>query len=117
MSQLNDAMDGGDPDAIRQALCDPRLQLENFDEKNLTHYVTLLQKKREEKAKVLCLRVWRHNYGWAQRIEYLNTRFDCNDSETIIVGIGSKCSSVGFQSQCSSYRTVFCILLAFYCCV
>lgn len=52
MSSLNDAMDGDDLEAIRQALCDPRLQLENFEEKNLTHYVTLLQKKRAEKAKV-----------------------------------------------------------------
>lgn len=67
MSQLNDAMDGGDADAIRRALCDPRLQLENFDEKNLTHYVALLQKRREEKAKVLHLRVWRQNYCLAQQ--------------------------------------------------
>nr|XP_039271363.1 ras GTPase-activating-like protein IQGAP1 isoform X2 [Styela clava] len=51
VSSLNDAMDSGDVDTMKQALLDPKLQLENFEPKNLTHYVRLLQKKKEEKSK------------------------------------------------------------------
>lgn len=50
-------MESGDLEAIKQALLDPKLQLKNFDEKNLTHYMTLLTETKEKKSKVSGLHV------------------------------------------------------------
>lgn len=52
MNDLNDALANDDKEAILNALMNPALKLRGFEEKNFTHYLTLMQEKKQKKSKV-----------------------------------------------------------------
>ena len=51
VNDVNNALSLNDRDAVLLALQNPALQLQNVEPRNITHYLRLLNKKKDEKVK------------------------------------------------------------------